>query len=300
MLKKVKQWQENKRAKIIDYIGAFGKLPVQSEFIKHAFSDPFTRELDLWYQRAYSKLNSNMGEFGKALFADMPTYQFMYYSPKTLPVIGSAFSSRDASGRRYPFVTLRRLKHPMAVEFLYAVPLLFGDYLQATENFYKACNVDQSLSEASHQIRQLALQSYPLMKLPALESALKKLNHIEPRGFHHLLQLDNPSLSFDSFEKQLNTLPDQLKQAANNKQITKYQFILPQSQALRLFATYYFQLINQAFSLKEKTWQLYWQYGGKQHLPQMLLTEKPLTPDEWLVFVSQQQVLENCQTFKIE
>jgi len=261
MLSKIKAWRENKRAQRLDYMGAFGKLPVQAEFIKWGMTDPLTRELDLWYQRAYSKLNHALGEQGKYLFSEMPCYQFIYHIPKAQPLLGSVFSSRDASGRRYPFVILRRVNHPVATEFFSVIPLVFDDYFSATERFHKQCTEQQTLNQAFQAFNKLALTSYPLSKWPSLEKAWQ--------------------------QSRSHAIPEKLQRFKEDPLPKTYRFDLPRQGDIRVQVVKYFQCIETNVALRDHTWQLFWQYGGKHHKPHMLFSKQPLPSDDWMVFVSE-------------
>lgn len=82
----------------------FGKTPWHADFVRGRGHEKLTSLLDDWVTRAMDAL-SQMPDW-KATYDETHTLHFAFVSPASmLSLIGTLHPSRDASGRRFPFLT---------------------------------------------------------------------------------------------------------------------------------------------------------------------------------------------------
>lgn len=113
-------------------VGCFGKLPIQAEYIKHNVAQRAVRELDAWFQNGLVLTARGSVAEPHAEASAPPAHHAVFGgADEQRPVLFSVVSSRDRSGRRYPFVVFqlpgsadRDLSGPV-------VPLCFEAFFRA-------------------------------------------------------------------------------------------------------------------------------------------------------------------------
>lgn len=89
-------------------IGCFGKLASSADFVSLHGAAEEVREFDGWLQASLAALRDR--EDWQALFDRLPVCFFSYRASNGNQLVGGLISSRDASGRRYPFFIFQVLK----------------------------------------------------------------------------------------------------------------------------------------------------------------------------------------------
>lgn len=112
------------RAPASDRIGYFGKLPARSDFVKVAHDIPVMGVLDDWLAQVMSRLPSDAR--WKLNYDAMAPVSFAFVGPaRRHAVTGHLVSSRDQSGRRFPFLMMRTVEVADPVAFVSRCPLAF-------------------------------------------------------------------------------------------------------------------------------------------------------------------------------
>jgi type VI secretion system protein ImpM len=106
-------------------IGYFGKIPAHDDFVKAADDQQVVGMLDDWLARVMTRLP---GEPRWKLHYDaMAPVSFAFVGPgRRHAVAGHLVASHDRSGRRYPFLTMRKLDVPDPGSFIARCPLVFA------------------------------------------------------------------------------------------------------------------------------------------------------------------------------
>ncbi|MFD2365709.1 type VI secretion system-associated protein TagF [Pseudoduganella sp. GCM10020061] len=103
-------------------IGYFGKLPSRSDFVKAAHDASLLAALDHWLAEVMDTLPENAR--WKTRYDALAPVHFAFLSPaRRHAVAGHLVSSRDASGRRFPFMMMRPLDVPEPAAFARHCPL---------------------------------------------------------------------------------------------------------------------------------------------------------------------------------
>ncbi|TVT48471.1 MAG: type VI secretion system-associated protein TagF [Denitromonas halophila] len=87
----------------------FGKLPSRGDFVKGPNQHSLTRMLDRWLSAAMELLSEDPR--WKIAYDEAPAVDFAFVGPRSrLSVIGHLRPSQDASGRRFPFLTVATIE----------------------------------------------------------------------------------------------------------------------------------------------------------------------------------------------
>jgi type VI secretion system protein ImpM len=113
------------RAPALDRIGYFGKIPARSDFVKLAPDAAAISMLDDWLAAVMQRLPSDAR--WKINYDAMAPVSFAFVGPaRRHAVAGHLVASRDAPGRRYPFLMMRTLDVLDPPAFVSRCPLAFA------------------------------------------------------------------------------------------------------------------------------------------------------------------------------
>jgi type VI secretion system protein ImpM len=104
----------------------FGKLPARGDFVKGAYNPQLLQVLDQWLSGTMELLSEDPR--WKLIYDELPEVRFICLgSRNSLAIAGHVRPSRDASSRRYPFVTAVALDVKAPLEFMSGAPLLLDE-----------------------------------------------------------------------------------------------------------------------------------------------------------------------------
>lgn len=108
----------------------FGKLPIAGDFLRGDGAAPEFGELDDWIQHGMYESQQRVGAAWQETYDALPPARFVWTAGEGPVIAGWWHASRDAVGRRYPFLFAARLPDSAAAD-LPLVPLAlrewFGD-----------------------------------------------------------------------------------------------------------------------------------------------------------------------------
>jgi type VI secretion system protein ImpM len=106
-------------------IGYFGKIPAHDDFVKAADDQQMVGMLDDWMAQVMTRLPADPR--WKLNYDAMAPVGFAFVGPgRRHAVAGHLVASRDRSGRRYPFLTMRKLDVADPAGFIARCPLAFA------------------------------------------------------------------------------------------------------------------------------------------------------------------------------
>lgn len=106
-------------------IGYFGKIPAHDDFVKASDDQQMVGMLDDWLAQVMTRLPGDAR--WKLNYDAMAPVSFAFVGPgRRHAVAGHLVASRDRSGRRYPFLTMRKLDVPDPANFIARSPLAFA------------------------------------------------------------------------------------------------------------------------------------------------------------------------------
>jgi len=86
-------------------IGCFGKLPIAGDFVRGANGLPEFEQLDAWIQDGLHRSQALLGTTWQSRFDSLQQQHFLFAPDRSgTRIVGRFQPSRDAAGRRYPFV----------------------------------------------------------------------------------------------------------------------------------------------------------------------------------------------------
>ncbi len=89
-------------------IGFFGKVPASADFVSLNGALPEVCEFDLWLQNGLGRMQAQAD--WRERFDALPVCFFCYRSRAGQWLLGGFISSRDTSGRRYPFMVFQSIR----------------------------------------------------------------------------------------------------------------------------------------------------------------------------------------------
>lgn len=100
----------------------FGKLPSRGDFVRSAQGPALLQSLDAWLSGGLEALSTDP-RWKEVYDQAQPLHLAFLGSRNPLGLAGHLVASRDASGRRFPFVTAARLQTTQPLDFLARSPL---------------------------------------------------------------------------------------------------------------------------------------------------------------------------------
>jgi len=106
-------------------IGYFGKIPAHDDFVKSADDQQVVGMLDDWLAQVMTRLPGDAR--WKLNYDAMAPVSFAFVGPgRRHALAGHLVASHDRSGRRFPFLTMRKLDVPDPAAFIARCPLAFA------------------------------------------------------------------------------------------------------------------------------------------------------------------------------
>lgn len=103
-------------------LACFGKLPSRGDFVRSAQQPALMQQLDQWLARAMDAMSADVR--WKATFDAATPLHFVFLGPRQrVGLAGYVVPSRDASGRRYPFMTTGSFDVADPARFMAVSPL---------------------------------------------------------------------------------------------------------------------------------------------------------------------------------
>lgn len=97
-------------------IGCFGKVPASADFVSLNGALPEVCEFDLWLQNGLGRMQAQPD--WRERFDALPVCFFCYRSRAGQWLLGGFISSRDTSGRRYPFMVFQSIRTASDARFV--------------------------------------------------------------------------------------------------------------------------------------------------------------------------------------
>ncbi|MEZ6037380.1 MAG: type VI secretion system-associated protein TagF [Planctomycetota bacterium] len=111
----------------------FGKLPIAGDFLHGVDAVPEFGELDDWIQHGMYKSQQLLGGEWQARFDALPRARFLWTAGRGVALAGWWLASRDAVGRRYPFLVGARVAATPAQHAL--LPVALDDFFAAARHW---------------------------------------------------------------------------------------------------------------------------------------------------------------------
>ncbi|HRN61193.1 MAG TPA: type VI secretion system-associated protein TagF [Luteimonas sp.] len=148
-------------------VGYFGKLPSRGDFVRTADNHQLMQLLDRWAGQGLELLSQDVA--WKQSYEAAPPLHFAFLgSGSRLVIAGHLQPSRDASERRFPFLSATQLQVPPSIEFVARSPLAFSRLWTALARMSRSA---VAADDAGEPLRQIADTRYSLNVSPAAYDA---------------------------------------------------------------------------------------------------------------------------------
>lgn len=129
----------------------FGKLPSRGDFVRSARDGNLTQTLDRWISASLEQLAT--APDWKQHFDALPPVEFVVVGSRSSTILtGRMVSSRDSSGRRYPFLIARSLRTDTPLDLLPCLPLCLLPAWITMEQLTTSAQNAQDIDEALERI----------------------------------------------------------------------------------------------------------------------------------------------------
>jgi type VI secretion system ImpM family protein len=273
---------KNKKCVSLDFVSAFGKLPIYAEFIKYHMNDLRLHAFDEWCQGAHEFFNKQNGLRFDNSFSDIPNYYFLLNAANSsfCPIIGLMHRSQDLSGRSYPFVTCRFLNNPIAKEHLAAVPFLYQDYFQAARDVFLRASCYQDLDSFVCDLNKLAEKNRNFHKLNVLEEVLEKLKSSTLNDFFQ-------DVLFYNWCERLRGL----KELFDKGKVRAVRFLLPKK-IRDISLVFILQVLEELIGLHQRAWQVFWGIESNA-CSQVLIVFEKLQVEDWFMLLDASAMIDS-------
>jgi type VI secretion system protein ImpM len=138
----------------------FGKLPSRGDFIRSARDGNLTQTLDRWISGSLEQLAT--APDWKQQFDAVPPVEFVVAGSRSRTILtGRMVSSRDSSGRRYPFLIAHSVRSDTPLDLLSCLPFClmptWAAMEQLTASAQHATDIDEALERID--LAQLSIET---------------------------------------------------------------------------------------------------------------------------------------------
>lgn len=129
----------------------FGKLPLAGDFIRGDAPAPEFAELDRWIELGMVDSLQRLGADFQRQFDELPPTRFLWTAGRGTAIAGWWLASRDAVGRRYPFVLAARITGVPHEDYLLlptALAAFFDDARQLLDGAFAGLDVVGTIARA--------------------------------------------------------------------------------------------------------------------------------------------------------
>jgi type VI secretion system ImpM family protein len=139
--------------------GCLGKLPGFADFVRHNATARETLALDEWIHHGLYYAQQILRTEWDSSYEKAPAYSFIFWPENSDRfLVGHMRSSRDRSGRRYPFVVsllVDRLRY--GAGYVHLAPAAFAAFLEDARQFVELAMDGLDLREIARRVQELSL-----------------------------------------------------------------------------------------------------------------------------------------------
>ncbi|MGZ3417819.1 MAG: type VI secretion system-associated protein TagF [Polyangiales bacterium] len=130
-------------------VAAFGKVPSAGDFLRSNIVGEPVSSFEDWLTRGLEGADDRLGQTFAQAFLNGPIYAFIHRAPQAPQrlLAGVVRPSRDAVGRRYPFVVCCAFESGALMGMPHLLPLVLGDFLESVTGFATTADYLRSQSD---------------------------------------------------------------------------------------------------------------------------------------------------------
>lgn len=162
-----------------DQTGCFGKMPIHPDFIRHNVNSREVVGFEKWIQEGVGLINRKHPGGFPEVYRSFPRYNFLLIGgEQERTLVGSLISSRDKSGRHYPFSIFVAAEAQLFREMQAVVPLVYGDFFCDTEAIFGENWTNEPLGLLSSRVDGIPHRDTGLTRRQLLEQQIALLQQI--------------------------------------------------------------------------------------------------------------------------
>jgi type VI secretion system protein ImpM len=162
----------------------FGKMPVHADFIRHNLITREVGAFEKWLQEGVGCITRQHPKGWPPIYRDFPRHHFvMSGGDQKNNLLGSLTSSRDKSGRTYPFVTLTVAAAPLLHTNRATLPLVYREYFKGSDTLLNTAWENGTVVELTRDVDGLAMDNPLLQQRDLLERQIQLLSGIPMKDY---------------------------------------------------------------------------------------------------------------------
>lgn len=164
--------------------GCFGKLPIHPDFIRHNLRTRENGAFEKWLQEGVANIARRHPKGWPSVYRHFPVHHFALSGcEQEATIIGSLASSRDKSGRIYPFATLAAITDTVFHANRATLPLVHNDFFSQSEALIATAPDMPSVSAFTRGLNNLKADTSPLQQRELLEKQIRLLETVPLKNY---------------------------------------------------------------------------------------------------------------------
>lgn len=257
--------------------GCFGKMPIHSDFIRYHLGTREAGAFEKWVREAVACIARSHPRGWPPIYRHFPVHHFVLSgSEQEASLIGSLVSSRDKSGRVYPFATIATVGGAVFSANRATLPLVHRDFYMESEALIESAPALASVPVLAGKLDALAAETPSHRQRDLLGHQIRLLESVPLKSYWTGLEA-----LVTERERFWCTFYDIMKNAKKRGPSRIHWGIripLPAASDQTPFVTFWVQMVEAI--LEDRFWRAhyFWNKGTDEHHACLTLFFRPLPP----------------------
>jgi len=259
----------------------FGKLPIHSDFIRYNLTTREASALEKWVQEGVGCIARKHPRGWPPVYRHFPAHHFVLSgSEQERSLIGSLISSRDKSGRIYPFATMATIEGRLFNTNRATLPLVHGDFFRDCEALVKNSLATISVPALIQQVDRLALESPFHQQRSLVELQIRLLESVSLKNYWSGLQI--PVTDRERFWCAFYDIMKTIQSRGPGRTNWGIRIPIPSKEDQTPYVVFWVQMVESI--LEDRFWRAhyFWNKGTDDCHASMTLFFRPLPPSYML------------------
>jgi type VI secretion system protein ImpM len=175
-----------------------GKLPIHPEFIRHNLSMRETLAFERWLQEGVADITRSHPKGWPPVYRFFPVHHFVLSgSEQEATLIGALVSSRDKSGRVYPFSVFTTITDTLFQKNRATLPLVHRDFFRQSDAFIESAPDMASVPALTRKLEKLEIDTLRRRQRELLKRQIRLMEKIPMK--HYWAGLGSPVTERERF-----------------------------------------------------------------------------------------------------
>jgi type VI secretion system protein ImpM len=257
--------------------GCFGKLPIHSDFIRYHLATREAGAFEKWVQEGAACIARSHPKGWPPVYRHFPVHHFVLSGREQEDsLIGSLVSSRDKSGRVYPFTTLATVGGAVFNTNRATLPLVHRDFYRESEGLIEIVPNLASVNALAGELDALAAETPPYQQRDLLEHQIRLLETIPLKSYWADLKV--PVSERERFWCAFYDIMKSAQKRGPSRTHWGIRIPLPDAGDQTPFVIFWVQMVEAI--LEDRFWRAhyFWNKGTDVHNACLTLFFRPLPP----------------------